>query len=286
MNIKHRSSVQEERHALFVDSVSVTGMKPSVVAYRLREIITVETTRSGKVIHREERSKVQEGFALAAHIPAFLAGTRASLPGVERKRETTSRSHLIMATPALLEHLRTKGLTTRVDGPEDMPRASETPFTDLTSGAPEDLVVFVDWGNFELLTRDGLPLPWVRHFDYIDARMYNGVYNLETAVAILSQRGDIILARDRYSKGFIHPIPGYNATSTQTHSLSFTWAPNVEDYRALVTRCHEIGGPYPSTNWRRAVFDLDLLGLRAGGAAKYDEFYASDPEPITYEEEF
>jgi hypothetical protein len=35
------------------------------------------------------------------------------------------------------------------------------------------------------------------------------------------------------------------------------------------------GTTYPSTKRFQAMFDLDILGLRAGGAAMFDTFHAS-----------
>lgn len=295
MKIETRSSVQSTKNQRVLQYIVLPDMKPEVAAYKLTESWAVSTSCQGRQPHEKRGETVKEGFALLSTVLATSQGkddlpSSVDMPGKERP-------WLVMATPELLEFWRVHGESWGAEeknawfekhGNFDKPRPehSETPFTDLAAGASPDLAVFVDWGNHEVFTRTGLPLPWARQFSYISAHMHNGCYNLETAAAILSQREDITLALGRYSKSYIHRIEHYNATAAQTHHLSFSWAPNVEDYRAMVAECERIGGKYPSVNWRQAVFNLDLLGLRAGGAAKYDDFHDSDPEPESEEEDW
>lgn len=126
-------------------------------------------------------------------------------------------------------------------------------------------------------------LPVAMHFDYIDARMNNKSYDLVKAVEILLNRDDIYLyKKHEYRDGFVNEmassvdeaitdIPYYNLEPDMNKMISFRWHPSVSDYRKMWGKCIEIGGQYPSTNKFRAIFELDLLGLRK--SALSDNFY-------------
>lgn len=80
-------------------------------------------------------------------------------------------------------------------------------------------------------------------------------FNIERAHKILSQRKDV---HSLSSSG------GYIKT------ISFFWSPDVDTYRKMMRKVVN-----RSLDEHKVIFDLDLLGLRAGGAALYDNFYNS-----------
>ena len=77
------------------------------------------------------------------------------------------------------------------------------------------------------------------------------------------------------SAHFRQKTPGtvYNVSEGCTESLSFYYAPTVEEMKNTWAHAKRINVRYPSTVLQRAVFDLDLLRLRESGAAKSDDFY-------------
>jgi hypothetical protein len=114
------------------------------------------------------------------------------------------------------------------------------------------------------------PLPVAVRFDYIDGNMRNGSYDLAKALDILNARDDIYIIHN------IESVPYYNRSSSCSSCISFLWRPSVEDYRKMWDRCKKIDKKYASCRMHQAIFEEDLLGLRAGGAAKYDEHYGCD----------
>lgn len=135
-------------------------------------------------------------------------------------------------------------------------------------------VVFLDLPNHQIYDMDGLPLPVAMEFSYVDGHYDNATYHLDKALEILRKRDDIrFVAPDRYGQpNGIHRIPDYNAVNGRTHGIRFVWMPAVEDYRRMMAKYYEMGG----YNRHHAVFECDMFGLRAGGAAKYTDFFGRD----------
>jgi hypothetical protein len=50
--------------------------------------------------------------------------------------------------------------------------------------------------------------------------------------------------------------------------FDFRWVPDLATYRRAWARCLETDCKFPSTMFARAVYDLDLLGLRAAGCMR------------------
>lgn len=111
------------------------------------------------------------------------------------------------------------------------------------------------------------PLPVAIYFSYTDGSIKSSSYNLDTLAKILSKRNDVKLLVDN------ELIPYYNNDSGSERYSEFIWRPTVKEYRKMWKKCLSYKTEYPSTNNHMAVFDLDLLGLRRGGAAKFDSFY-------------
>ncbi len=106
-------------------------------------------------------------------------------------------------------------------------------------------------------------------FDYIQAQIHNGAYDLTKAHEILSKNPNVreLTAVER--------IPSYNWESHKSNTLSFKYAIPDDQMDMLVKA---------GTNIYRVVFDNDLLGLRAGGAAMFEKFYES-VEPSSDEDD-
>jgi len=114
---------------------------------------------------------------------------------------------------------------------------------------------------------DDNPIPVGVYFDYIDAQMKNGTYNLKKAHKHLSKRKDIHELSD------ITEVEWYNRDTKCAEYLHFWWEPSVKAYRKMWKRCLELSDEYPSCRKHQAIFELDLLGLRKAGAALFDSFY-------------
>lgn len=121
-------------------------------------------------------------------------------------------------------------------------------------------------------------IPTGIHFDYICANMVDRVYDIRKAIDILIARDDVRLveASDYNRKTLAERIiqkpdnaaqqvPYYNSDAGYS-CLEFFWTPSKEQATIL----------QKARNKFETVFNNDWLGLRAGGAAKYDTFWGSD----------
>lgn len=68
-------------------------------------------------------------------------------------------------------------------------------------------------------------LPVAIYFDYIEAHMHNGMYNLKEVLEILKKRNDI-----KFLQNGIVPVPYYNRDEEQSEYLEFIWIPSNEDF--------------------------------------------------------
>jgi hypothetical protein len=135
-------------------------------------------------------------------------------------------------------------------------------------GSLDNIIGFVNYDS-TAWRLDGTLLPTAHSFDYMDGHMNNAHYDLPKALAILQNRSDVTLTvRERWGNdGYIQQVPGYNAgDSCGTQYISFRWIPNQEQADVL----HGVKG---SLDTHKTIFDQDMLGLRAGGAALFSSFY-------------
>lgn len=154
-------------------------------------------------------------------------------------------------------------------------------------------------GCHMLFDRFGKPLPVAISFDYIShGRISEANYDLEKLAAHLLTRDDVVIypckgySRDsvdtdkvaQNTQEAICAIPYYNSERGKSKTVYFKWIPSLEDYRTMWDECIKRGGEYPSTHMHHAIFDLDLLGLRACGAALHDSYW-KDTERDEVEED-
>lgn len=125
---------------------------------------------------------------------------------------------------------------------------------------------------------DDEPYPVGMHFSYIDGNICNAAYDLELVMKVLKKRDDIKWLGEEEG---IEEIPYYNREFHNSETINFLWQPSAEDWlkvwRAAKTDRHWHLDRY------QAVFDQDLLGLRAAGAAKYDNFWERDRSEERFE---
>lgn len=146
------------------------------------------------------------------------------------------------------------------------------------NATPDDIVIFRNDCHM-LLDRTGAPLPLAVSFDYIsNGRISNGTYDLEKLVAHLQTRDDIVFTTQEVpTQNPIVNIPSYNSEPGRDKTASFTWIPTLEDYRTVWEECLAYGTSYPSGEFFRAIFELDMLGLRACGAALAKTYWGNKP---------
>lgn len=170
-------------------------------------------------------------------------------------------------------------------------------------GFDVDDLVTMNFSDYTMFDRHGDYLPTAVYADYITAQMHNGSYDLDKAAAILLARGDVRLLgkkegswRDepdmkapdaKTIKEAIFSVPSYNSSERHSECIYYIWGPSANEFRTLMDYCHTTfkrhatkkpKGKYhmdgvSSTDVHRAIFELDLLGLRQYGAARKKSFY-------------
>lgn len=261
------ATVTERRR---IDAVVIDD---KIVIYRL-------TSTTSSDLKPELRLSVKEGITSKEGLFSFKNGD-ATLPQYAKGQAA------VLGTPELVEAIRTHGWLD--DEFHKLIRDDiETPYTRWMTGGykVEDIILF-EGGAHMCHDWQGVPMACAIAFDYLSARMNNGQYDLERALEILKARKDIrFWGATRWEKdGEIRRVPGYNQSRGCHTFISFVWMPSREDYLKMWARAKSYGQAHASTERYRAVFDEDLLGLRAGGAARYDDFYGHVPDDASEEDE-
>jgi hypothetical protein len=241
-NIKQTRSLdyKQVRGDLFVFSYSVKTEYPKAPLF------------SGKTTTSNE-----QGFVLKENLDEFIA------TGANLKTE----DQYAIASPEFLEFRRTciSGLDKKEEDQARKTLSRKKYFDSLESG-----IVIRGDGDM-MFDLDDNPLPIAIYFDYIMAHMDNTNYDLEKAVEILKKNPQVrFIKQDRWCDTIIEPIPSYNASEERNQCITFVFSPTSEQAKAMwnIQKRHK----YPGTERFRAVFELDLLGLRSGGAAKFKTF--------------
>jgi hypothetical protein len=149
----------------------------------------------------------------------------------------------------------------------------KTPYASFVAGdAQPEHLVRVDMHAGRVYSMDGTLRPMGIHFDYIVGQMHDGSYDLELALHLLEANPRVHFSTDRAGRK-LQSIPSYNADENRTQCLDFVFEPTsaeavqIRDWYLASKHKGETGHDH------EAVFALDLLGLRRGGAARFDEFY-------------
>lgn len=222
-------------------------------------------------------SSISEGFASVKSIRDFQAGKTAGI--------TPYRKEYVLANPLFLEEIQKLsyydvGTSLNERGEVDI---FPDPFSKFLEGKLKvDNIVTVDYGSNMVFDRKDRPLPMLHHFDYINARMSEGQYDLKKALDILRQTPGVTFparvdsrSRGQSASGEILNVPGYNVSKGCSKYLSFSYVPDFEMTQELWALQKRINSKYPSTAFYQAVFELDALGLRKAGAALHEKFYDS-----------
>ena len=116
---------------------------------------------------------------------------------------------------------------------------------------------------------DGSYYPVALTMDYMEANLHNGEYHLDMAIDILKKRKDV-----RFISGYdTQSIPDYSCVKHATEFLRIQYCPDKVSYNKIISQSKSYGKSDYSTEIDRAIFDIDALGLVAGGATKNDKFF-------------
>jgi len=85
-----------------------------------------------------------------------------------------------------------------------------------------------DYASHSIFDLNDKKLPRAQHFDYIEAQIHDGCYNLKLILELLEKRNDIQFL----TKGIV-PIPYYNQDDQQQNYIEFIWIPSDEDFKKV-----------------------------------------------------
>lgn len=128
----------------------------------------------------------------------------------------------------------------------------------------ENNLVVANLSDHTVLDLDGMLAPMGIPFDYLKGNTSNIHYDLAKAEKILREH-------PRVHKLDFAAIPYYNVYNGKTHFLSFVFEPTADEAKRIWAWC--LKGQYPGTMLHQAIFELDLLGLREGGATTASSYY-------------
>jgi len=245
-----------------------------VVRYELASVTMTESAKIA-VPHRLRPNSTASFFVDTAGLKVLKAG------GQPRNLA------YFAVKPEAVEAMRTIGWES-VRSWKDKGWQHDDPFAALVDeGATVDNVIRLDVSNNAVFAADGQPLPVAMPFDYINAGIEETRYDLTIAAKLLLSRSDVRIFkvdwRGHAEKQAIAKtvdeavvrIPHYNANRGRSHTINFVWMPSVDDYRKMIAHAKASKQtPYVyGSGLYQSVFELDLLGLRAGGAAHFDQFF-------------
>lgn len=219
-----------------------------------------------------EPNSVEQGVVDDANLEKMLAG------------KAYEKADLILCEPALMEHLRLWGFQEAPEGGYEVFNKKRDDVYDALWSDPAmvDNLVRLSVSSHMAFDRRGEALPTAIWFSYLSGSVSEETYDLEKMAGILLARDDVHVFPkvagwrddpDRSGKAAtvaecILPIPGYNAGEGRTQTIYFAYRPTAEDHRRLWEKCLSYKTRAPSAQRLRAVMDLDLLGLKAGGAVR------------------
>jgi hypothetical protein len=226
-------------------------------AYR-RESVRVEDDN-------EDKKTVVEGLATDSELDRVKQG---------KKGETPSTSEPLLGIQVMLagaaERLAQEGV-----GAIYRKDICSNPFTHVTKGNPFEVIC----GNFttnRMETLAGEMLPVALPLSGDGFKFTNRDYDLHKAVKILQARKDVEVW-EAYGE-FIFDLPAYACDDNKDKQIRFTWRPS----KAQTEHMHDVAKGAP--DWLCSVdklvwtiFEADMLGLRAGGAARSLDYFGREP---------
>jgi hypothetical protein len=255
---------------------------PDLIVYRETRAQAVENV-TGFTPGGLDHSYTHEGFI-----------TKSDLDAKRKGREFSTQTGLKVLPLDVIGRFRTHGFHDAIC-PEDKHGVRQEvvlrndPFTAFSTGeATIDNVWLLDWRNHGVFDHTGKPTPLAVKFGYLGGNFHNGSYDLSKAAEHLLSRSDVVVFKGeerRYSsrrqkdiaanaREAVQHIPYYNAGKHYNQQIEFKWIPSDEDYARLVEKV-TLKRMALTDDKYRAIFDLDLLGLRAAGAAFYDTYEKS-----------
>lgn len=274
--IKTFESVIEERHAITVDAIDV-GYGKFVFRY-LEEI-----TRTGAKPKRVSK----QGVCTASQLKSLRAG------------KNIETEPFFGVSDTVADNIRRFGYLGIAYDEFKQVKGMDKVFDFVANGGSLENLIRLNSFDHSFWKLDGSVFPYGLRFDYTEAQIDDFAYDLERLVEILRARQDITIlaateniesyrtgARRRYNQlpmiaepgQEIDDIPSYNREDGADHTVTFYWTPTSEQHAFIREAGARWKGHSLVSRGRskyEVIFDEDWLGLRAGGAARFKDFYST-----------
>lgn len=271
------------------------ALSDELVAFKLEWEPVFQVERVPASVQKCLPIGVKQGFADVRAMAAYAAGrcsayTRkaaAAEAGIrysaeELKVEPSASFSLVPLS--YLEFVQAKGFTAGAEAEEatDAERMGlyEHHAYDFLRDAKASLnqVVRIDYASHMLFDMSGQPLPVAMPFGYIDGRICDGRYDLERLVEHLRADPRVRFMNEASP---LHLVPYYNVSPGCSQHVPFVFSPTAQDMQNLWPVMCQKNRKYPSVARYEAMFELDVLGLRAAGIARFAGFHDSQEVPAT-----
>lgn len=223
----------------------------------------------------------QEGFARTGELVRFLRENLHRPVSLTQMHITSAELRDVAATELFSEFCA--ALTQQP--------STKLPYTAFAeSNAKVEDICLVDIGSHALCDRFGGALPVSMTFDYMQGYSHDTAYDLNKALPVLQAHPRVRLARESMGSRqvinatppdaplMICDVPYYNRSSGHNQFIPFKFTPTAEE--ALLIQ--QMVAAHTHVDEFQAVFRLDLLGLRAAGAAYgadyHDRREVSEPD--------
>ena len=248
--------------------VEAIEVHPNVSVFRIRYDLTLPSDVPN-TLREYFKGHVQQGYATPAAIDQYLrdeVSTLDTIPG------------LLLVPDMVLDKARTEGYPHAFKDIPDLDTFGWHPFDKFKSGkVTTKNLVFNEWASHLLFDCDRKLIPCARFFSSLNGRVHNDAYDLEKLIAVLKDNPQVVpLSTKVYGEPVnaeslsIQMIPSCNQEGEGEYQVSFRFLPTDEQMAQIWEQMQSYKTEYPSTEFYRAMFDLDVLGLRKGGAAKFE----------------
>ena len=233
-------------------------------------LVAVRVTQSGVLQEPSQVAEKRFSSSLAGHKTEMVMTPENLKKLLGGNSYSSEDLHAVSDT--YLESARTKGYVRSAElHSKEFKNNEPTVFERLAAGESLRMVRF-DYGSHMLFDDEGKVLPTGLYYDYINGNMRNGSYDMAKTVAVLSKLPDVHVEGEKALA--LQSVPHYNVSRGCSAFLSFIYGPTQEQMEAIWKKAQTLNKKYPSTALHQAAFELDIMGLRAAGAALGNTYYA------------
>jgi len=229
--------------------------------------------------------KIIQGLCDAAGLKNLMKNNEKPLFSDIKKRNGCD-TFLELVTDEMLEEIKIYGVSAYLANDRSKGLVNDPKWFDYfqEGGSIANVVRFRSYDH-SFYTLTGETMTTGIRFDYIDARMRSGVYDLDKVAEILKQRDDITFvfegsrSYDETDPAKPYLIPYYNNDSGKETMLAFFFTPTAEQAN-LIQKEYE-KNEKNGRNRVQVILEHDMLGI---ACAKYEEEieFSSDEEDDSF----